>query len=394
MVFMEDGIEMDTQLQGLSSAMSRALTGQNLFWTDFRYTGDNPQGATVALGTAFPSKLLRLSLSDYTESSLIGQRGAFVASNPTTELTVEFTQSLTAGLFGGQGFCLQRLTGSGDVLVQAGGTVVHKVLEADETIRVTSGSIVAFEPSVHYTVQTQSKLTNVLFGGEGLFVTTLTGPGHVWLQGLPADRMCAEIARRIPAGSSGIGWGIPIGMGGGSSSGDATTAAAGDGVDGTAAASAEAAIEADRQATVASSATDLNPDSGVDANSPQALFGDAAPSTATTTTTSTTNPMDPSPQEETAFSSDSSPSNETTFQDDDMTSFSTDSSSSSSSSSFWDTTTDDDPFANNTSNGPADGELFDDTGNSNNDDNDNDDDGDGGGLFGMLWDVFSGGGDE
>lgn len=219
MLFMTKGIEMSTTLEGASSAFKRMMTGQNVFLTDFTYKDDDSKGTgTVALGTDFPSKIIRLSLEDH-GGSLIAQRGAYLASNPSVDIQMEFTRTMTAGYFGGQGFILQRLVGEGDVLIKAGGTLVEKQLEDGEVLRATSGSIVAFESTVSYDIQMMQGVKNVMFGGEGLFVTTLTGPGRIWLQGMPADRMIAEIASRVPSGG-GFGPVIPIGgMGGGGGDG-------------------------------------------------------------------------------------------------------------------------------------------------------------------------------
>ena len=288
MLFMTQDVQMNTDLQGASAAFSRIMTGQNMFLTDFTYTGEKGEG-TLGLGTDFPSKIVRLTLNDYEGSALICQRGAYLASNPSVEISMEATKSLSAGFFGGQGFILQRLSGQGDVLVKAGGTLVEKELEAGEQLRVTSGSIVAFTTTVDYDIQMMPGIKNAMFGGEGLFVTTLTGPGKVWLQGMPADRMIAEIARRVPSGGPGIG--IPIGMGGGGSSSDggATAAGTAEGAGGAAAGGmaadpaggvpvTDATVEADRQATVASSGMSMDSEnSNIDANSPTELFGDVAP---------------------------------------------------------------------------------------------------------------------
>lgn len=261
MLFMTEGIEMSTSLQNASSAFSRMMTGQNVFLTDFTYQGDKGGEGTVALGTDFPSKILRLSLEDY-GGSLIAQRGAYLASNLSVDIQMEATKTLSAGFFGGQGFILQRLSGAGDVLVKAGGTLVTKELDDGEVIRVTSGSIVAFEPTVEYDIQMMPGIKNAMFGGEGLFVTTLKGPGKIWLQGMPPDRMIAEIARRVPAGGLGMGPIIPIGgMGGGdggAASGETDADIPGAGVGDVAGseagvAASDAAVEADRQATVATS---------------------------------------------------------------------------------------------------------------------------------------------
>jgi Mitochondrial biogenesis AIM24 len=160
--------------------------------------------------------------------------------------------------------------------------VVHKQLKDGETLRVTSGSIVCFESTVVYDVQMVPGIKNAMFGGEGLFITTLQGPGQVWLQGMPPDRMIAEIARRVPSGGFGIPIPIPLGGGGAGSGGD-TPGGAVTGSDGAAAASvvggeaatvaaSDAAIEADRAATVATSG--MGSSSNIDADSPTALFGD------------------------------------------------------------------------------------------------------------------------
>jgi uncharacterized protein (TIGR00266 family) len=276
MLFMTKGVEMATNLGqgGASSVFSRMMTGQNVFLTDFTYkseddTEDNGEGL-VGLGTDFPSKIIRLSLEDYHDGSIIAQRGAYLASNPSVDIQMEFTKKFSAGFFGGQGFILQRLSGQGDVLVKAGGTLVEKELEEGEVLRVASGSIVAFESSVEYDIQMMPGVTNVMFGGEGLFVTTLTGPGKIWLQGMPPDRMIAEIASRVP---SGMGFGPVIPMGGGSGGGEGGSGDTGGAADGAAGdvggmagmaggatgsgeervAATDQAMNADRQATVASS---------------------------------------------------------------------------------------------------------------------------------------------
>jgi uncharacterized protein (TIGR00266 family) len=332
MLFMTHGVEMNTDLQGVGKAFSRAMTGQNVFLTDFTYNGDKE--GTVGLGTDFPSKIVRLSLEDYPESTLICQRGAYMASNPTVDIDMEATKSLSAGFFGGQGFILQRLSGQGDVLVKAGGTLVEKELNEGETLRVTSGSIVAFTRTVDYDIQMMPGIKNAMFGGEGLFVTKLTGPGKVWLQGMPADRMISEIARRVPAG--GIGLGIPLGGGGGGGEAEGAvegTEGTGDAIETESGeemvAATDAAVDADRNATVASSGmmgddSSSSPASNetVDSESPEALFGDAASKDDTSSSASTTSSQDPFQQEEntfkeTSFSDDgTSATEETSFSDD------------------------------------------------------------------------------
>ena len=147
-----------------------------MFLTDFRYEGTT--SGTVGLGTDFPSKIIRFNLDDFDNNTLICQRGAYLASNPHVNIEMEFTKSLTTGFFGGEGFVLQRLSGQGDVLVKGGGTIICKVLEEGEALRVTSGSIVCFEPTVQYNVQ--------MMPGE--YVSTCVDLGS-WKKA-EADRFC------------------------------------------------------------------------------------------------------------------------------------------------------------------------------------------------------------
>lgn len=288
MLFMTQGVEMSTGLgskdgssttSAITDGFKRMLTGQNMFLSDYTFHGEPNTVGTLALGTDFPSKILRLPLSEYGEK-IVAQKGAYLASSVDVDIQIEFTKKFTAGFFGGEGFILQSLTGNGDVFLKAGGTLVKKELSEGETLRISSGSLVAMTKDIAFDVTTMPGFKNVLFGGEGLFVTTLTGPGTVWLQGMPADRMISEIARRIPSG--GIGIGVPIGMGSGSSDGGAdSTGGETEGLSEEASlggdnteelvASSDAAIDADRNATVATSGIDM------DSESPSALFGDAAP---------------------------------------------------------------------------------------------------------------------
>lgn len=137
------------------------------------------------------------------------------------------------GFFGGEGFILQRLTGSGDALVRASGALIERELQPGEVLRISSGCLVAFEPSVHYDITMMKGVKNVLFGGEGLFVTTLTGPGKIYLQSLPFDRVVGEMASRIPRAGGG-GMMFPFMMGGGSGGGESESG--GEDTDGAAAA--------------------------------------------------------------------------------------------------------------------------------------------------------------
>ncbi|KAL7485227.1 hypothetical protein ACHAW6_010817 [Cyclotella cf. meneghiniana] len=214
MVYMTQGVVMNTTTGGgLSAGFQRFLTGQNVFISDYTYDGSNGPYGYVALGTDFPSKIVRVSLEEY-GGKIVCQKGALLCASHTVDITVEFTKKISAGFFGGEGFVLQGLTGKGDVMVKAGGTLIKKDLREGEVLRVSSGSLVGFQEGVEFDIQMVPGFKNVLFGGEGLFFTTLTGPGTVWLQGQPPQRMISEIARRVPSGG-GIGLAVPVVVGGG-----------------------------------------------------------------------------------------------------------------------------------------------------------------------------------
>ncbi|KAF4316780.1 hypothetical protein BBO99_00008463 [Phytophthora kernoviae] len=224
MIYMTDGVEMETTTAGgIGEGMKRMMTGENFFVSRFTYHGDKK--GKIALGTSFPSKIVHLRLNEFLGESIICQKGAFLCGSDTVNIEMEFAKKFGVGFFGGEGFILQRLTGSGDVLVRASGTLIERELQPGEVLRISSGCLVAFEPSVHYDITMMKGAKNVLFGGEGLFVTTLTGPGKIYLQSLPFDRVVGEMASRIPRGGPG-GMMLPFMMGGGGDQG--ASAGAGD----------------------------------------------------------------------------------------------------------------------------------------------------------------------
>eukprot|EP00934_Nitzschia_sp_Nitz4_P001138 Nitzschia sp. Nitz4//scaffold178_size73299//43652//44750//NITZ4_005707-RA/size73299-snap-gene-0.144-mRNA-1//-1//CDS//3329539146//1138//frame0 len=218
MMYMTNGVEMNTTTGGgLSSGFQRMLTGQNFFISDYTYEGPPGTTGTVALGTDFPSKILRLNVDEY-GGKIVCQKGALLCASHTIDIEMEFTKSFSGGFFGGEGFILQALTGDGDVFLKAGGTLIRRELDHGEQLRISSGCLVGFSQGVDYDVQMVQGFKNVFAGGEGLFMTTLTGPGVVWLQGQPPQRMISEISRRVPSGG-GLGFVVPVGGGGGSGSG-------------------------------------------------------------------------------------------------------------------------------------------------------------------------------
>ncbi|KAF0683231.1 Aste57867_24663 [Aphanomyces stellatus] len=226
MIYMTDGVQMDTNTAGgVQQGLKRMMTGENFFLTEYSYTGTS--SGQVCLGTSVPSKIVHMQLADF-GGSLICQKGAFLAGSHTIGIEMEFTKNFGAGFFGGQGFILQRLTGPGDAFVRASGALIERTLAPGEVLRISSGCLVAFEPTVHFDIQQMKGVKNIMFSGEGFFVTTLTGPGRVFLQGMPFDRMVSEIAGRVPGGG---GFMVLPGMGGGGGGGAGTEGAAGAGTE-------------------------------------------------------------------------------------------------------------------------------------------------------------------
>lgn len=200
MMYMTEGIEMDTKFGDPSqeqsffgkmlSAGKRMLTGESLFMTIFSNKGQGKQ--QVAFAAPYPGKIIPMDLAQL-GGELLCQKDSFLAAARGVTVGIAFSKKLGAGLFGGEGFILQRLAGDGISFVHAGGTLFHRKLRAGETLRVDTGCIVAFQPSIDYDIKFVGGIKNTLFGGEGLFFATLTGPGDVWLQSLPFARLADRI---------------------------------------------------------------------------------------------------------------------------------------------------------------------------------------------------------
>ena len=211
MMMMQDGIEMDTVF-GDSSAQSgglfdkllgagkRLITGESLFTTIFHNTSSVKR--RVAFAAPYPGKIVAVNLREM-GGTLICQKDSFLCAARGVALGIAFQRRLGVGLFGGEGFIMQKLDGDGMAFVHAGGTLAIKDLRQGEKIRVDTGCIVAYQPSVDFDIQYVGKLKSALFGGEGLFFATLTGPGRVWLQSLPLSRLANRIIAASPrAGGS------------------------------------------------------------------------------------------------------------------------------------------------------------------------------------------------
>jgi len=216
MMYMGPGIDMQTStgrggggfFKGLGKGLKRMLTGESFFITNFTHRGEGK--GHVAFGAPYPGKVIPLDLSKL-GGRFLCQKDAFLCAARGIEVEVAFTQKLGAGIFGGEGFILQRLEGDGMAFVHVGGTIVEKKLAPGEVMRVDTGCLAAFSESVDYDIKMVKGFKNALFGGEGLFLATLRGPGLVYLQSLPfsrlADRIVAATSqnRGESKGAAGIG---------------------------------------------------------------------------------------------------------------------------------------------------------------------------------------------
>ena len=199
---MGDGSDPEEGLWGkLKGASKRAVSGESVFLTHFTNSGGGKQIAAFA--APYPGKIIPIDLATL-GGQLIAQKDAFLCAALGTKVDIVFSRKIGRGLFGGEGFILQDLKGDGKVFVQAGGTIVEKQLIGNQ-LRVDTGCLVAFEPTVEYDIQRAGKLKSQFFGGEGLFLATLTGHGKVWLQSLPFSRLADRIAPYGGGASEGEG---------------------------------------------------------------------------------------------------------------------------------------------------------------------------------------------
>jgi uncharacterized protein (TIGR00266 family) len=216
MMYMSNGIQMQTVFgdpskeQGflgkLFDAGKRMVTGESLFLTTFGAVSN--QREQVAFAAPYPGKIIPMHL-DELGGELICQKDAFLCAARGVQIGIAFQKRILAGLFGGEGFILQRLTGDGMAFVHAGGTIHRRDLAPGERLRLDTGCLVAFQPSVEYDIQMTGGIRNAIFGGEGLFLATLNGPGTVWVQSLPFTRLAGRILANI--GPKGKGEGSVIG---------------------------------------------------------------------------------------------------------------------------------------------------------------------------------------
>lgn len=219
MTYMEEGIDFQTKMgdgsnpdQGvmskLFSAGKRMITGESIFTTHFTNHGHAKR--RVAFAAPYPGNIVALNMAQLGER-IVCQKDAFLCAALGTKVDITFNRRLGSGLFGGEGFILQELTGDGMAFIQAGGTVIEKKLNG-ETLRVDTGCLVGFTSGIDYDIQRAGNLKSMVFGGEGLFLATLRGTGTVWLQSLPFARMADRIIANAPSLSgSGKGEGSLLG---------------------------------------------------------------------------------------------------------------------------------------------------------------------------------------
>lgn len=205
MMYKDSCVEMDTIFgDGSSSgglfdklvgAGKRLLTGESLFMTVFTHNGSGK--AKVAFGAPYPGNIIPVPLWQM-GGTIICQKDSFLCAAKGVSVGIYFQQKILTGLFGGEGFIMQKLEGDGFAFLHAGGTIVEKVLNPGEVIHVDTGCVVAIEPSVQFEIQYAGKIKTALFGGEGLFFAVLRGPGKIWLQSLPFSRLAGRMLAAAP----------------------------------------------------------------------------------------------------------------------------------------------------------------------------------------------------
>ncbi|MDO4395187.1 MAG: TIGR00266 family protein [Clostridia bacterium] len=195
MAWMSEGVKMDTNTRGgVLKGLGRMFAGESMFMAT--YTAQRP-GASVAFSATFPGEIMAIDLAK--SGGMICQKGAFLAAEDSVKLETLLTKTISSGLFGGEGFVLQGLSGNGIAFLEVDGNKVVKSLAPGETIFVDTGNVVAFQSSVRYEIETVKGVKNIFLGGEGLFLTKLTGPGDVVLQTQNIGEFAGKIANLIPS---------------------------------------------------------------------------------------------------------------------------------------------------------------------------------------------------
>tara|TARA_R110000868_G_scaffold121034_3_gene321191 strand:- start:90214 stop:91011 length:798 start_codon:yes stop_codon:yes gene_type:complete len=204
-----DGSNQDKGVLGkIFSAGKRMLTGENLFMTAFLNIGQGKR--KISFASPYPGKILAIDLSEI-QGKFICQKDAFLCAAKGVSIGIEFSKRLGRGLFGGEGFIMEKLEGDGLAFVHAGGTLAKKELKSGEVLKVDTGCIVGFTQNVDYNIEFIGGIKNTIFGGEGLFFATLRGPGTVYVQSLPFSRLAGRVLAAIPRGGKDKGEGSILG---------------------------------------------------------------------------------------------------------------------------------------------------------------------------------------
>ena len=197
MAFMTSQIKMETSTGGgLLKGLGRALSGDTVFLNFFTAEADNQK---IAFSACYPGKIIPIKLDG--TNTIIGEKNAFLAAEDSVDIDIYFKKKIGVGLFGGEGFILQKFTGTGTLFLEIDGEVVEHDLAPGEKLLVNQGHIAAMEESVDFDIEMVKGVKNIVFGGEGLFFTRLTGPGKVWIQTMPISKLADAIIPYIPTKS-------------------------------------------------------------------------------------------------------------------------------------------------------------------------------------------------
>ena len=193
MSWMTSNMKMETKAGGVGKALGRMFSGESIFQN--KYTAEGSQGL-IAFASSFPGEIRALQIAP--GQSIIAQKSAFLAAEPGVELSIHFKKKLGAGFFGGEGFIMQKLSGSGTAFVEIDGSVVEYQLAAGQTMLLDTGYLAMMDETVSMDIEMVKGVKNIILGGEGMFNTKVTGPGRVWIQTMPISAVASIIATRLP----------------------------------------------------------------------------------------------------------------------------------------------------------------------------------------------------
>ena len=190
MSWMDEGFQMETTTNGgIMKGIGRALSGESIFMNVYTATKDDIE---IGFSSCFPGKILEFDLKE--GETIIAQKRSFLCAERTVDVAIQFRKKIGAGFFGGEGFIMQKITGPGKVYLEIDGTVIQRELQLGEKLKVDNGYVAAMTSGVKLDIETVKGVKNIVFGGEGLFLTTLEGPGTVWLQTMPISKLAALVA--------------------------------------------------------------------------------------------------------------------------------------------------------------------------------------------------------